>query len=60
MSANEKYVKTGEAAEFLGVSEQTLRNYHCRGILVPEHIRSSKHREYSMAQLESFLKKMEV
>ena len=55
--ANERYLKIGEAAEFLCVSEQTLRNYHRRGILIPARIRSSHHRGYSLTQLEDFLKK---
>lgn len=54
---NEKYLKIGEAAEYLCVSEQTLRNYHRRGILVPDRVRSSGHREYSQSQLDDFLKK---
>lgn len=53
--ADEKYVKISEASKFLAISEQTLRNYHRKGILVPARVRKSGHREYSMTQLENFI-----
>lgn len=60
MGKQEKYIKIGEAASYLGVTTQTLRNYEKKGLLVPVVIRDSGHRLYSIAQLEDFKKeKME-
>ena len=33
-----KYVKIGKAAEMIGCSPQTLRNYERKGIFVPEAV----------------------
>lgn len=54
------YIKSGEAAKFIGVSVQTLRNWQYRGILIPEQIFSSGHRRYSKEQLEKFVKEQEI
>lgn len=55
MRDNEKYVKIGEAADYVGVTTQTLRNYGKRGILVPALTRDSGHRLYSISQLDKFI-----
>ena len=38
MKAEKKYLKTGEAADYIGIHPQTLRNYHAEGLLIPEII----------------------
>ena len=53
------YVKSGEAARYLGVSIQTLRNWQYRNILDPEQIYPSGHRRYSKKQLEELHKDQE-
>lgn len=54
---DKKLYKVGEAANILGVTPQTLRNYHYRGILIPELILKTGHRFYTKEQLEEFIKK---
>jgi len=49
-----KYYKISEAAEFLGVSVQTLRRW-AKGFLVPDFVSPGGHRYYSQQQLEHFL-----
>lgn len=60
MSTDTKYFKAGEAADFIGVSLQTLRNWQERGVLIPDKVLESGHRLYSESQLEDFIKKQEV
>lgn len=52
---DKKYLKVGEVARMLGVSTQTVRSYHRKGILVPEIVFDSGHRKYSVEQVEKFL-----
>ena len=60
MGKKEKCIKIGEAAKYLGVTTQTLRNYEKKGLLVPTVIRDSGHRLYTLTQLDDFKKdKME-
>lgn len=55
MEDGKKYLKIGEAADLIGVSTQTLRSYHARGILVPEIVFDSGHRKYSVEQVGKFI-----
>lgn len=57
MENEKKYLRIGEAAELIGCSRQTLRNYHMKGILVPEIVFETGHRKYSVEQLEEFIQK---
>ena len=50
-----KYVKIGKAAEMIGCSPQTLRNYERKGIFVPEAVLETAHRMYSVEQIEKFI-----
>lgn len=50
-----RYLKIGEAAAMIGCSCQTLRNYHKKGIVVPELVFETGHRRYSMEQVEQFI-----
>ena len=50
-----KYVKIGKAAEMIGCSPQTLRNYERKGIFVPEAVLETGHRMYSVEQIEKFI-----
>lgn len=59
MGKQEKYIKIGEAASYLGVTTQTLRNYEKKGMLVPALIRDSGHRLYSVTQLDKFLEELD-
>lgn len=56
----ETYVKTGRAAEMLGVSTSTLRNWSDCGVLVPEIRSGGGHRRYSLRQLEKFIAEHDV
>ena len=60
MCSDEIWYKAGEAADFIGVSLQTLRNWQRKGILIPDKVLESGHRLYSESQLEEFIKKQEV
>lgn len=60
MGKDTKYYKAGEAADFIGISLQTLRNWQERGVLIPDKVLESGHRLYSESQLEKFIKKQEV
>lgn len=60
MDSLKRYMKIGKAAEYVGVSTQTLRNYHDKGILVPEMVLDSGHRLYSVEQLDEFVKQEEA
>ena len=55
MTIFERYLKVGEVAKILGVSTQTVRSYHRKGILVPEIVFDSGHRKYSVEQVEKFI-----
>lgn len=48
----DSFVKIGEAARFLGVSERQLRRWDEQGVLVPERRTVSGHRRYSVRQLQ--------
>jgi excisionase family DNA binding protein len=51
------YLKTGEAAEFLGVSQNTLRAWAANGA-IPMHRNSANgYRIFKRSDLEAFLKK---
>lgn len=54
---DEILLKTGAAADYLGVSVQTLRNYEERKLLVPIQVMPSGHRRYSLEQLDTFIEK---
>lgn len=54
MNSGESY-KVCDAAKYLGVSQQTLRNYHAKGILIPDSISKGGHRSYSKKQLDTFI-----
>lgn len=60
MGSNEVYIKSGKAAKLLGVSQQTLRNWEYKRIFVPDRITPSGQRQYSMTQVNTMLKNMEV
>jgi site-specific DNA-cytosine methylase len=49
------YVKVGEAARVLGVSEQTLRNWHGRGKLVPVRHPINGYRMYRVSDVHALL-----
>lgn len=50
----EKYMKSGEAASFLGCTKNTLYNWEVRGKLVPYRI--NNYRAYKLADLKKFVK----
>lgn len=53
-----KYYSIGETAEILGKTEQTLRNWHKSGKLVPERVdEKTGYRYYSQAQIDTYLNK---
>lgn len=54
MAENTRLIKSGEAAEYLMVSPQTLRVWHSNKTLVPVIVRGSGHRLYSIQQLQEF------
>ena len=56
MECDERFIKTGEAAKYLMISKQTLRNWQARGLLVPKKQLVSGHRLYTISQLEEFKK----
>lgn len=58
MIKNDKYIKIGDAAKYIGVNPQTLRNYEKKGLLIPIVIRDSGHRLYSLNQLDDFIHKV--
>ena len=51
------FVRIGEAAEILGVTPQTLRNWEKKGMLVPCHRSNTGFRCYSRQQLNNFVSK---
>lgn len=52
------FIRIGEAAEMVGVSTQTLRNWESLGILLPEIVRDTGHRYYTVKQIEDFIDSM--
>lgn len=52
------YLTVGEAAEFLGVSEWTLRYWDRTGKLKTSHNPPSRYRLYRRSQLEELLRKI--
>lgn len=52
---DKKLFKTGAAAQYLGITPHTLRNWHYKNILVPELILESGHRFYTKEQLDKFM-----
>jgi MerR family copper efflux transcriptional regulator len=53
------YLKIKEAAEFLGVSELTLRNWDKKGKIFAHRHPVNNYRLYRRADLEKFLEKIE-
>jgi MerR family copper efflux transcriptional regulator len=51
----DEYLTVGEAAEFLGVSPATLRNWDRAGKLVPYRHPLNKYRLYKKSDLEKLL-----
>ena len=49
-----------EAADYLGVSRSTLRNWHKSGKLVPRVHPVTKFRYYTLMQLNRFLEKLKA
>ncbi|MBK5253669.1 MAG: MerR family transcriptional regulator [Peptostreptococcaceae bacterium] len=54
MNYSDDYFRTGEFAEIVGVSKQTLIHYDKIGLFSPEITDSNKYRYYSHNQLETF------
>lgn len=54
-SSFEGWYRVGEAAAFLGVSKETLRNWDKSGRLVPQKNRLTGYRYYRPEDLELFL-----
>jgi putative resolvase len=50
-----KYYSIGQFAERIGVTQQTLRNWHKQGVFVPARIAESGYRYYSESQLRKTL-----
>jgi site-specific DNA-cytosine methylase len=59
MLLSRDYVKIGEAAKILGVTEQTLRNWHSRGKLVPVRHPINGYRMYRVADVHAVLREVE-
>ena len=55
MDNGDRFMKTGEAAEILCISVQTLRQYEAYGCLIPRQRYPSGHRKYTRKQIEDFL-----
>lgn len=55
MSDNE-FLTSAQAAELLGVSNQSLKNWHQSGAFVPALVTPTGHRRYSKTQIEEYLK----
>lgn len=55
----ETYIKIGEAARMLGVSPSTLGSWQDKGILVPAQIFPSRHRRYTVSQVQEFIRTQE-
>lgn len=48
------YMSIGKFSKEIGVTAQTLRNWHKEGVLIPELITDSGTRYYSEKQLDKF------
>jgi DNA (cytosine-5)-methyltransferase 1 len=59
MTNLQKYLRIKQAAEFLGVSESTLRNWDRGGKIVAYRHPINRYRLYKKADLESLLKQIE-
>ena len=55
-----EYYSISKAADVLGVTAQTLRNWDAQGKLKPHHVAKSGYRYYSAEQLDSYLGKTSV
>ena len=55
----QKYLRIKQAAEFLGVSEPTLRNWERNGKITTYRHPISRYRLYKKADLEGLLKEIE-
>lgn len=55
MSSRTKYLSINDAAEELGVTERTIRNYIARGSLPASRIRGSRIVRIDRADLDSLL-----
>ena len=51
------YMTSGVASVLIGVVPESLRNWHHRGILVPDRVLSSGHRRYSLQQVVDYVEK---
>ena len=51
------YLKTAEAAEFLGVSENTLRTWAANGVIPMHRNPANGYRLFKQSDLDAFLKK---
>lgn len=54
-----KYCKIGEAAEYMYVSSQALRNWERQGLLVPDIVKETGHRKYRWDAVVNFRKQYE-
>lgn len=54
------YLTVKKAAEELGVTANTLRNWEKQGILKPRRHPSNRYRLYVREELEAILKKIEI
>lgn len=52
------YLRIKEAAEFLGISQLTLRNWDKKGKLTAHRHPANNYRLYRLADLEKFLEKI--
>ena len=59
MTNLQKYLRIKQAAEFLGVSESTLRNWDRDGKIVAYRHPINRYRLYKKAELEGLLKQIE-
>ena len=59
MTNLQNYLRIKQAAEFIGVSESTLRNWERGGKITTYRHPISRYRLYKKADLEALLKKIE-
>lgn len=59
MSKLSDYLKTGEAAEFLGVSQNTLRTWAASGAIPMHRNPANGYRLFKQTDLKRFLAKVE-
>jgi excisionase family DNA binding protein len=55
-SLSQVWLSQADAAEFLGVTDRTIRNYIARGILPASRIKGSRSIRISQADLEELLR----